>query len=44
MNLVKSKHDILTHCIEHIIGDMELLPTDIIQLNNNSWVNSIPGV
>ena len=37
---VKVNHDILTHWIEHMIGDMELLPTDAIPLINKDWVNS----
>ena len=39
MHLVKANHEILTHWIEHMIGDMELLPTDIIPLINKAWVN-----
>ena len=37
--LVKAKNEILTDWIEHVIGEMELLTTDIIPLINNAWVN-----
>ena len=36
---MKATHEILTHWIQHIIGDMELLPTDIITLINKAWVD-----
>ena len=42
--IVKAKHEIITHRIEHIIGDMELLPTGIIPLINKAWVNSFSEV
>ena len=44
IHIVKEKHEIIKHWIEHIIGDMELLPTDIIQLINKAWVNSFGEV
>ena len=37
---VKEKYDILNFRIEHIIYEMELIPTDIIPLINKAWVNS----
>ena len=29
---------------EHMIGEMELLPTDIIPIINKAWVNSFAEV
>ena len=40
MNIVKENHEILTHRVENMIGDMELLPTNIIPPINKAWVNS----
>ena len=42
--LIKEKHAILTHQIEHIIGDIQLPTTDIIPLINKAWVNSFSEV
>ena len=44
MNIVKSNHEILTHQIENMIGDMEIIPTYIIPLINKAWVNSLDEV
>ena len=35
-NIVKSKREIRTFRIEHIIGEMELPPTDIIPIINKA--------
>ena len=40
IHIVKAKHEILTHRIEHIIGEIEPIPTDIIPLIDKAWVNS----
>ena len=37
---VKERYDILNFRIEHIICEMELIPTNIILLINKAWVNS----
>ena len=44
IHLVKEKHEILIDRIDHMIGDMRLLPTDIIRLINKAWVNSFAEV
>ena len=44
LNFVKAKHEILTNHIEHMIDDMELIPTDIIPPINKAWVNSFSEV
>ena len=36
IHLVKENHNILTFSIEHMIGEMELLPTDIIPIFNKA--------
>ena len=37
VNILKENYEILTNSIEQMIGDMELLPTDIIPLINKAW-------
>ena len=44
MHLVKANHEIFTHRIEHIIGDMEIITTNIITLINKFWLNSFSEV
>ena len=44
IHIVKANHDILTHYIEHIIGDMEQFTTYIIPLINMDWVYSFSEV
>ena len=44
IHIVKAKHEILTHRIEHMIGDLELLTTDIIPIINRAWVNSFTAL
>ena len=43
-NLLKVKHEILTHQIDHMIGEIELITTDIIPLINKAWVNQFSEV
>ena len=37
--LVKEKNDIINFWIEHMIGKMELIPTDTITIINKVWLN-----
>ena len=41
---VKAKHEIITHGIEHLIGDMELILTDIMPFINKAWVKPFAEV
>ena len=42
--IVKAKNEIITHCIEHMIGEMEILLTYIIPLINKAILNSFSQV
>ena len=44
MYLVKANHKILLYWVEHMIGDIELIPTDIIKIINKAWVKSFAEV
>ena len=44
IHFFKANNEIPTHRIGHKIGDMELLPTDIIPLINKDWINSFSEV
>ena len=42
--IVKANHEILTFWVEHMIGEMELIPTDIIIITIKAWENSFAEV